>query len=310
MTHTIDNARGEPVELEYATPDTTTGPHPVVVVFHGSGGLRRMPTAEDSARGLTCSPRLEAQFEHWRERLLALGFAVVMPDSFTPRGYCDDSDDPRRDTAFPPIPADEDGKGRRLVARVYDLAATMAFIASRDELDLDRVAWIGFSNGASTVAIGLHHVLRDVLAARRDANGLDFEYGVPLPLLPTFPWPRFGVAYYPGCGFDGLVTLSTDAEDVADFYYPGAPLAIEHASRDELVEHCAIAAGPGTREVQAMAYQMSHSVPDHFGVVVHPGADHGFDDGARCDDSGSDADVLACDRARDATLARLATLHP
>lgn len=301
------SARGDRIGAVFATP-SGDGPFPAVLMMHGSGGLYRMPEDEDEAAGRTCSPRLESQFEAWRDRLVASGYAVLMPDSFSSRGFCDYNDDDRVEDAYPPIPGDTDGKGRRLLDRIYDLAAATRFLEDHPDIDASRTAWVGFSNGASTVALGLHHVLRETLAERDDGTGLDEELGVPIPTLPVAAVPpRFVVAYYPGCGFDGLLDFSTDAEDLERFYYPVSPLFIEHASEDPLLDDCSVTQ-EGTRELQADAYAEARGVPDHYTIRIHAGADHGFDDGARCEDDADAPDVAACVAARDATLARLEDL--
>jgi dienelactone hydrolase len=50
------------------------GPHPAVVLMHGCGGL------------LTAAGRLSSRETDWAELLAAQGYAVLMVDSFTPRG--------------------------------------------------------------------------------------------------------------------------------------------------------------------------------------------------------------------------------
>jgi hypothetical protein len=49
-------------------------------------------------------------------------------------------------------------------------------------------------------------------------------------------------------------------------------------------------------------------LPQHYTIVIHPGADHGFD-AAGCEtaSNGADADTIAC---RDALVDTLALLQP
>ena len=302
----FDNARGEPVRAVLATP-TSAGPHPAVLVLHGSGGLYRMPEASDPG---PCSPRLEAQFQRWAIRLVELGFVVLMPDSFGSRGFCDYNDDPRQADAYPPITGDTDGKTRRLLDRIYDADAATRLLAARADVDAGAIALLGFSNGASTAALYAHHRLPEALqefAARSEAQAL----GVTIPALPgPVPALRQSIAYYPGCGFDGLLPFSTDSEDVDAFFYPAPPLQVLHASLDPLLDHCSITQ-TGTRELQADGYAAAQSVPDHYAITIYVGADHGFD-AAGCESptAPTDPDTVACAAALDVTLGLLAPLLP
>ena len=297
----VPNARGELIDTVLVAP-TTAGPHPAVLVAHGSGGLFRMPEASDTG---TCSDRMESQFERWATRLGRLGFIVVLADSFGSRGYCDFNDDPRKDDAYPPLSADDDGKTRRLIDRIYDTTSVLEVLASRSDVRADRIGLLGFSNGASTVMLYLHHRLPaafDEFRATSDAQAL----GVSLPPLPITVVPiEVGVAYYPGCGFDGLVRMSTDIENVAQFYYPRASLRVNHAELDPLLDHCS-ASITGTREIQADAYAAENGLPDQYDVAIYNGADHGFDS-ADCESmtTSTDPDVVACAEALSVTLARL-----
>lgn len=300
----VPNARGELVDTVFAAP-TTPGPHAAVLVAHGSGGLFRMPGATDTG---TCSDRMESQFERWATRLVGLGFVVAMPDSFGSRGFCDFNSDPRMALAYPPITADLDGKTRRLVDRIYDADAVLRVLAARSDVRADRIGLLGFSNGASTVALYLHRRLPaawDEFAASTDGIAL----GVSLPPLPAATVPVVtGVAYYPGCGFDGLLPFSTNLSNLDAFYYPASPLQILHASLDPLVDHCSITQ-TGTREFQADTYSQQRSVPDQYAITIYDGASHGFDS-ADCEivDAGTDPDLAACREALPVTLGLLTPL--
>lgn len=305
----LENARGEAVRAVVAEP-AAAGPHPAVLLLHGSGGLYRMPQADDAG---TCSPDLEEQFEYWAGRLVESGFLVLMPDSFGSRGFCDDNDDPRREQAFPPVTEDEDGKTRRLLARLYDAETAMASLASMASVRAGSIALLGFSNGASTAALYLHHRLSDALQEFAESETAA-TLAVDLPPLPeSTASPSLAVAYYPGCGFDGVLPFSTDPIDVERFFYPQAPLHILHAELDPLLAHCVATPedeAAGVRELQADAYAAQMALPDHYTTVTYPGADHGFDD-ADCESADAPAgpDTEACRAARLLTLELLDTLR-
>ncbi len=129
------------------------GPFPAVVALHGCGGLY----GKDGA----LSPR----HADWRERLVKLGFIVLFPDSFGPRGaesQCRTQDRVTR-------PSRE---------RVADALAAKAYLLTRRDVKADAISLLGWSNGGSTV-------LYTIRAGRRLPQG-----------QPDF---AKAVAFYPGC---------------------------------------------------------------------------------------------------------------
>jgi len=100
-----------------------TGPFPAVILLHGCGGpFGGMPD--------------------WAYRLNAWGYAVLMPDSMTPRGVrtvCDPGEQPRV------TPWD----------RVGDIGASAAWLRTQPEIDPDRIAVLGLSHGGMTAALAV-----------------------------------------------------------------------------------------------------------------------------------------------------------
>lgn len=297
----LDNQRGEPVTMVRVEP-MDAGPHPAVLLLHGSGGLFRMPQVTDST---VCSPRLEAQFERWARRLSGLGFVVLLPDSFGSRGFCDYNDDARVTQVYPSLAVDTEGKTRNLVARLYDADAAIAHLATRANVDANEITVMGFSNGASTTMLYAHHRLSAALDEFRDENGGQ-ALGVAIPTLPTrAAVPARAIAYYPGCGFDGLLPFSTSLSNVDRFYYPVAPLRVQHAALDPLLGHCSLTQ-TGTREQQADSYASNKAVADRYDITVYDGASHGFDtQGCELSDIDPDPDRVACRQALAVTLTLL-----
>ncbi|MCA9695083.1 MAG: dienelactone hydrolase family protein, partial [Myxococcales bacterium] len=184
--------------------------------------------------------------------LAAEGYVALFPASFFSRGFFDYNDDVDN---IPPGFDDEE----RLRARVYDAHAAVEYLCSLPAVCCEGLGLVGFSNGGSTTVLALHEAVETL-------DGLDA-----LPPLAARPPLSLGVAYYPGCGLDGLLTLSDDLEDLADFYFPHAPLYIQHAEEDDLLEHCP------TRALQAGAVAEEHGVKNPVDLLVYPGVDHGFD---------------------------------
>lgn len=105
------------------------------------------------------------------------------------------------------------------------------------------------------------------------------EVDVPIPdIAPGRPEFQVGVAYYPGCGFDGLVPLSTSAKTAKENkFMASAPLSVLHGSIDPLVDHCSVDYGTGARQVQSGQVSGLLGIDDTYELKVYKNAEHGFD---------------------------------
>ena len=152
------------------------GPFPVVIGLHGCAGL------------YVRSGAVGARESDWSERLTAAGYAVLLVDSFGPRGIkalCND-----RERALTPA-----GRARDAFAAI-DWLDKQSFAAKR------RIALIGWSNGGSTA-------LR--VAGAPEATRL-----------------RHVIAFYPGCRVilkrDWQAQTDTAIfQGLADDWTPAAP---------------------------------------------------------------------------------------
>jgi len=131
------------------------GPFPAVVALHGCSGL------------YTRSGRLSARETDWAERLAGYGYAVLFPDSFTPRRLREVCT--RRDVGD--MPSRE---------RPRDAYGALRWLQSQDFIRGDRIVLMGWSHGGSTVLAAI-----DGSAAARPA-GLTHDF-------------RGAIAFYPGC---------------------------------------------------------------------------------------------------------------
>lgn len=278
------------------------GPQPAVLVLHGSGGLTRMPDHKHQRHDV-CDPAMEPQYRRWAERLAERGYVVLLPSSYEARGFCDMHVDTAR------IPDTFDDRPEAVLGRLYDVDAAARWLCDRPEVDCDRLGLLGFSHGASMVLLALHWQIDHMLATYRARFGHTVDIPVP-DLEPGRPEFQVGVAYYPGCGLDGLIPLTLGASaSMFDEYHPTAPLQILHGDDDPLIKHCSPDHGPGTRARQSAQVARRLGGDDPYGVRVYPGAGHGFDNaGSAGDDEKSRhaaADVAARDRALEVALARL-----
>jgi dienelactone hydrolase len=111
------------------TPDGA-GPFPAIVVMHDCSGL---------------GPRSSGSPGRWAKELVAKGYVVILPDSFTPRGHpggiCTEPPQQRHPGVVPS-------------KRAEDAYATLAWLRTRPDLvDATRIGIMGGSHGgASTLA--------------------------------------------------------------------------------------------------------------------------------------------------------------
>lgn len=165
-----DDGRGPTLELRVFRPAGAQAPVPAIVALHGCGGL----FARNGAVG--------ARERAFAAEFTARGYAVVMPDSFTPRGVrevCTLGGDRR------PV---------RVPDRRQDALRVIRWIA-RGAPGLDgRYALVGWSNGGST------------LLATLDAAAWP----------PDLPAPVASFAFYPGCGGD-LARIAASVGTLAMF---------------------------------------------------------------------------------------------
>ncbi|MBL8706380.1 MAG: dienelactone hydrolase family protein [Rhodospirillales bacterium] len=152
-----DIADGKPTGIEARLyKPAGSGPFPAIVAMHGCSG-------RDWTDG-----RMSSLYRDWAARLTGLGFVVLFPDSFKPRGVeevC--TRQPQPVTPFRQRPRDAHG--------------ALAWLAAQPYVRADRVFLIGWSHGGSTVL-----------------NSLDAGSRAP-PRAPGNLAFRAAIAFYPGC---------------------------------------------------------------------------------------------------------------
>jgi dienelactone hydrolase len=198
------------------------GPFPAVVIMHDCSGL---------------GPSSSGAPGRWSAELLRQGYVVLIPDSFSTRGFqagvCTDAS-PRRNDASP-------------ARRVYDAYAALAHLRALPFVDGRRVGIMGGSHGGTTTVSAM-------LAPRNDGEPLATER-------------RHGfaaaVALYPGCVPSGRSWHVGGS----DTYRVVAPLLILTGDKDDWTpaEACRkLAAGAGAAGTPVE-------------IKVYPGAHHAFD---------------------------------
>ncbi|MGQ0674861.1 MAG: dienelactone hydrolase family protein [Rhodospirillales bacterium] len=134
-----------------------TGPFPAVVGMHGCGG--RDFRTRDAPLNIVRT---------WAERLMALGYVVLLPDSFRPRGVME-------------ICTQEKPAVSPLRHRPRDAYGALAWLRAQPYVRRDATFLIGWSNGGMTTLAALR---ADNFQDLRQRAGGDFNAAV---------------ALYPGC---------------------------------------------------------------------------------------------------------------
>ncbi len=132
-----------------------TTPAPAVIMLHGCGGIFNQ-------RG-----NLTARERDWIDRFAAAGYAVMLPDSFNPRGF--------RQVCT--LKSSE--RTIRPQDRAADSAAAATWLSTQPLIDPQRIAAVGWSHGGSTT---LWATAKGSLAASKLRTAIAFYPGCRVPL--------------------------------------------------------------------------------------------------------------------------------
>ncbi len=177
-TQRIELPAGELSLLGHWSPAAEPGRRPAVLLLHGCGG------PYDAKGGLS------ARMREYGALLNQQGYHALVLDSLTPRGeteLCTQRIGTRRITQQ---------------ERRSDTLAALRWLASRDDVDAQRLVLLGWSHGGSAVLASTNLRHPDV----RDAS----------------PRPRAAIAFYPGC-----------SEEARRGYRPAAPLLMLLGAADD-----------------------------------------------------------------------------
>ena len=185
ITTTTPNGTSEQIPVELSKPEGL-GPFPAVVIMHDCSGL---------------GPRSSGGPGRWAKELVGRGYVVLMPDSFTTRGFpdgvCTDASRSRDDVS----PA----------RRVRDAYAALAHLRTLPYVDGTRIGVMGGSHGGSTT-------LTSMIAPESDTDLLAKERRAGFAAA---------VALYPGC------VASRRTWSNPGVYRPVAPLLILIGDKDD-----------------------------------------------------------------------------
>ncbi|MGR8935178.1 MAG: dienelactone hydrolase family protein [Gammaproteobacteria bacterium] len=258
-------------------------PLPAVVMLHGCSGIySRLSNG-------TYTTNIAKIYREWADRLTAAGYAVLLVDSFTPRGSQYECNN---------------GAGvgiSEVLDRPKDALGAYQYLAAQTDLiDADRIGLLGWSHGGSATLATL-------------ATTLATDGVTPSSSAATKPF-KVGVAFYPGCGlsYDDNGVLKTGWTSITyskwDSY---APLLINHGSADKLYYNSSKSTTalqyPCTTRVNKAAQIAGGAA---VALTVYPDAAHSFDDpsSGQCDTLDPSATPDACAK-KDADQASLNMLN-
>ena len=207
------------------------GPFPAVVIAHDCSGL---------------GPKSSGGPKRWAEQLVPQGYVVLIPDSFTPRG-------------FPDGVCLANVRGRESIdypQRAADVLGALAALRTLPYVDGNRVGIMGASHGGSTTLMTLSAPVGGFLAEAKE-NG--FVAGIAL-------YPRCDAAYGE---WSVMRQGGTRGPMSAHFgtYKPLVPLLILAGELDDWTpaEPC--------RQMVERSRAAGHAIS----IVVYPNAHHSFD---------------------------------
>lgn len=235
-------------------PTTGKGPYPAIVMMHGCGGAysktSKGVTLTATTIEATPTTYINSQYRDWAAWANGQGYALLLVDSFGPRGQalgvCDIEQEDR--------PADISDVYRRpldaygALKFLKDNAANTSYA-----INADRVALVGFSHGGSSTL----STVADTGPSTWHSNVLGANPG----LVGGF---RVAVSYYPGCGLQNAYK---------NVYHSSTPLQVFTGQKDTTVPAVKCEALKTTAESVAAAA----GAPVNFDYRTWANATHSFD---------------------------------
>jgi dienelactone hydrolase len=169
-----------------------------VVMAHGCGGAHY----KDNAYQWTKS-YISGKYKVWAKLLNEQNMVVMLVDSFTTRdddgdvggGVCSSSDSLGRPDKIDPI-----------AVRPADLAAGIYYFKTNQEVDIQSVGVLGFSNGATSALVLANH--KSVIE-RADELADNDKTIFDVPFTEAYKADAI-VSLYPGCGLNGYSEQTQD----------------------------------------------------------------------------------------------------
>ena len=253
-----DLLQGPPTRLEgwLFRPDGP-GPFPAIVALHGCGGLY----AQDG--------ELTPRHRDWAERLKRLGYVVLFPDSFSPRGLdenCDRTAHARHVHAA--------------IERPRDAYGALQYLQTLPFVRPDAISLLGWSNGGTAVLaaaaaktearpVGTGHDFRTAIAfypdCRPTLEGGDWAPTLPLHILigALDDWsPPKACADLAGRPFGTPIDLVIYPGAYHEFDDPDLKVQVRHGVSPAGSGEATVGTDPAARDAAiARVAQLLQSVP-------------------------------------------------
>jgi dienelactone hydrolase len=123
----LQPTRGDEIQA-YVVKPPSNGPHAVIIYLHDCGGMA--PEVKSSEFDTQSNSAETSREAFWTKRLLSWGYAVMLVDSYGPRGINDTCADPMFSTA-----------------RVADTYGALPYVAKQPWADPQRIGLLGFQTG-------------------------------------------------------------------------------------------------------------------------------------------------------------------
>ena len=226
---TFQSANGETLVGYVFKPE---GPHaarsPAVVMMHGRAG-----PYSSLAEGRYDASTLSQRHQKWGHLWAQQGYLAILVDGFGPRGY------PQGFTHQ--SYKDRPDSVNEVTVRPFDAYGALAYLHTRPDVAVDRIALQGWSNGASATLATMSSAT-PALKSPSASTGF-----------------RGALAFYPGCGLKGHFKAGL---------IPYAPLHVYVGTADEEIspQEC------------AELVDVSRGQQANITLKIYPGATHDFDD--------------------------------
>lgn len=229
------------IPIYLALPTNQNDQLKTVVVLHGSGG----PWDDDDTNGDGIADvchvgELSTQNKEWEALLTANGFAAVFPDSYSPRGTCENEGNYK----MPPLKFKISGTFIRN-RDAYDVLALLEKLtwkkSKQPVIDMTNVALVGFSDGGTSAISTLYDTSATPVGWtwKQSFNGQAYTQEILPPAISNLRF-KTGVIYYPGAYHNGYYgNICTDK----GIYRSSVDVLFHLAEDDDLTENsdCLIA---------------------------------------------------------------------
>lgn len=265
MLQVTSSADDKTIPVYLAIPGNHSTKLKAAVVLHGSGG----PWDDDDTNGDgiadVCTPgELSNQNEDWEDLLITNGFIAVFPDSYSPRGTCENEGGYKE----PPLKFKISGT----FIRNHDAHDVLVMLeklvwkeSQRSVVDIENVAIIGFSDGGTSTISTLYdeEITPPGWVWKQSFGGTTYTTEILPPLKRSGPDFKAGVIYYPGAYHNGYYGNTCTDNGIYRSY---ADVMIHLAGEDPLTE-----------KSECLITTMNRLGGGVATVHRYENADHGFD---------------------------------